>query len=78
MKYVMILLLAGMFSIKASAQVGKDTVKTDSLHMEKIKKMPMDTMHHKTPVKPILREEQRDKRKEDPIDPNAPIGKKTD
>lgn len=52
----------------------KDTMFTDSTHMEKIKKMPMDTMHHSIPVKPVLPEEQKDKKGSQPI--HAPSDKK--
>lgn len=51
----------------ANAQVKKDTVNPDSTHLEKIRKMPMDTLHHKTPVKPVPPEEQKDKKEDQPI-----------
>jgi hypothetical protein len=57
----------------------KDTVLTDSTHIEKIKKMPMDTVHpHTMPVKPVLPEEQRDKRRNsnEPITPSGSGNKK--
>ncbi|MCW3072526.1 MAG: hypothetical protein JWO44_2416 [Bacteroidetes bacterium] len=54
----------------------KDTVKTDSTHMEKIRKMPMDTTHYKTPVKPVLPEEQKDKDKDKEQPIIAPSDKK--
>ena len=67
---VLLLTAAGM-----NAQENrKDTVKTDSTHLEKIRKMPMDTTHYKTPVKPVLPEEEKDKTKEQPI--IAPSDKK--
>jgi hypothetical protein len=49
-----------LFAMGLHAQV-KDTVKPDSTHLEKIRKMPMDTVPHNTPVKPVLPEEQKDK-----------------
>ncbi len=59
-----------------NAQINKlDTVYTDSTHMEKIKKMPMDTIHHNIPIKPVLPEEQKDKRRDQPI--MTPSGKKS-
>jgi hypothetical protein len=61
------------FSLKAQVK-GKDTVQVDSTHQEKIRKMPMDTIHHKTPVKPVLPEQQRDRKNEEPI--LTPSGKK--
>lgn len=55
-------------ALTANAQViEKDTVKPDSTHLEKIRKMPMDTLHQKMPVKPVLPEEQKDKKEDQPI-----------
>ncbi|HEX8515465.1 MAG TPA: hypothetical protein VF868_04640 [Bacteroidia bacterium] len=47
-----ITLVAAFYNLEAQVK-GKDTVKPDSTHLEKIKKMPMDTMDHQTPVKPV-------------------------
>lgn len=47
------------FTCSLNAQVKKDTMKLDSSQIEKIKKMPMDTIHYKMPTKPVLPEEQR-------------------
>ncbi|MCE3279032.1 MAG: hypothetical protein K0S44_1223 [Bacteroidetes bacterium] len=55
----------------------KDTVQVDSTHLEKIKKMPMDSIHHKTPIKPVLPEEQRDDKERKDLEPIiSPSGKK--
>lgn len=32
----------------------KDTIMVDTTQMEKIRKMPMDTIQHKMPVKPLI------------------------
>ncbi|MCW3103772.1 MAG: hypothetical protein JWO09_2212 [Bacteroidetes bacterium] len=73
-KQVMSVLAMLLMAAGANAQENKkDTVKTDSTHMEKIRKMPMDTTHYKTPVKPVLPEEEKNKSKEQPI--IAPSGK---
>ena len=40
-------------SLSVPAQSRKDTVKLDSTQVEKIKKMPMDTVGHKMPVMPV-------------------------
>lgn len=77
MKKVIVSILSMCFMpLITNAQViEKDTVKPDSTHLEKIRKMPMDTIHHKTPVKPVLPEEQKNNKKEDePI--TAPSMKK--
>lgn len=55
----------------------RDTVKIDSTHLEKIQKMPMDSIHHKTPIKPVLPEEQRDDKERKDLEPIiSPSGKK--
>jgi len=48
-------------AVSASAQTDrsrKDTVKVDSSHVERIKKMPMDTALHNMPVVPVTPPEQ--------------------
>jgi hypothetical protein len=68
-KQVIASLSALLLTAGINAQERKDTVKTDSMHQEKIKKMPMDTVHHKTPVKPVLPEEQKEKKDKDKQQP---------
>lgn len=56
-----------IYTLSASAQAGKkDTVKLDSTQIEKIKKMPEDTVPHKTPVIPLT-PPKNPKNKETPI-----------
>lgn len=50
--FIIPLLLAGSLSLSAQS-ARKDTVKLDSTQVEKIKKMPMDTVGHKMPVVPV-------------------------
>lgn len=59
MKKIMGIFTAFLLAGSVNAQVKKDTVKVDSTQMEKIKKMPMDTVFHKMPIKPVLPEEQK-------------------
>jgi len=59
MKKIIVICAVLFFTCSLNAQVKKDTVKLDSSQIEKIKKMPMDTIHNKMPTKPVLPEEQR-------------------
>jgi hypothetical protein len=76
MKTTLLSILAVGLSLNLMAQgAGKDTVKPDSTQLEKIKKMPMDTIHHKTPVKPVPQEKKKEGGKdESPI--LTPSGRK--
>ncbi|MDF2438365.1 MAG: hypothetical protein K0Q95_2741 [Bacteroidota bacterium] len=80
MKKNIIFISLFFMSIAGVAQVNKkDTVFTDSTHIEKIKKMPMDTVQpHTMPVKPVLPEQQKDKKRNsnDPITPSGGNNKK--
>jgi hypothetical protein len=70
MKKIILSIASVMFftcALKAQNK-NKDTVMIDSTQLEKIEKMPMDTIHHKMPVDPVLPEEQKDDHdKEEPI-----------
>jgi hypothetical protein len=67
-----------VLSVEAQEKINrKDTVQVDSTHLEKIKKMPMDSLHHKTPIKPVLPEEHHDDKERKDLEPIiSPSGKK--
>ena len=50
----LMLMMAGLLPVLLSAQVNKrDTVRMDTANIEKIKKVPMDTVPSKMPVQPL-------------------------
>ncbi len=67
-----IILIGALFifqKVEAQDNKQKDTVKVDSTQIEKIKKMPMDSISHPMPVAPVPKnnEPQKDAKKEHPL-----------
>jgi hypothetical protein len=64
----MLSILFFIYVMSVSAQSGKrDTVKLDSTQVEKIRKMPMDTMIHTMPVVPLTPPKNSKNKKDNPI-----------
>ena len=54
MKKIILSVFAAFMINVSHAQVNKkDTVMLDSTQVEKIQKMPMDSMHHNMPIAPL-------------------------
>lgn len=67
MKKIILSLVPVLFLICHSEAQVKDTAILDSNHIEKIRKMPMDTIHHKPPVNPVSPPDQKDPNEDEPI-----------
>lgn len=59
MKKLIVICLISFIACTIDAQVKKESVPLDTSQIEKIKKMPMDTVYNKMPTKPVLPEEQK-------------------
>ncbi len=68
MKKIMLIVTGVFITLMASAQVNKkDTMKVDTAHLEKIRKMPMDSIPGKMPVKKTPEDVPQKGKKEQPI-----------